>query len=189
MHFFYFVFCEALSHGELGYTTALGNNDFEKPSFSSSGSVCYYQSEMRSHSFQRQPFDFMCFHHSNELGSLDFWTIVMLILVCRHYWSDIQMLLNISMAMRLWRCIVSEVWSSLASWQPKRVAKTLLPQEQKSQGLWADKLEPCQQQNMFPKGFPIASLTNFNSYGGSHIGPYIATFDPCTYIYIYYIYI
>ena len=36
--------------------------------------------------------------------------------------------------------------------------------------------------------FPIASrnkLTNFNSYGGSHIGPYIATFDPCTYVCIY----
>ena len=32
--------------------------------------------------------------------------------------------------------------------------------------------------------FPIASrnkLTNFDSHGGSHIGPYIATFDPCTY--------
>ena len=31
--------------------------------------------------------------------------------------------------------------------------------------------------------FPIASRnkrTNFNSYGGSRIGPYIATFDPCT---------
>ena len=34
--------------------------------------------------------------------------------------------------------------------------------------------------------FPIASHspgTLFNSYGGSHIGPYIATFDPCTYDY------
>ena len=48
----------------------------------------------------------------------------MLTLSCQHYWSHIQMRLNISVAKHLWKCVVSEAWSSLASWlQPRWVVE------------------------------------------------------------------
>ena len=50
------------------------------------------------------------------------------------------MRLNTSMAMYLWKCIVSEASSSLASWQLRWVAKVPLPQEQKSQDFEPTKL-------------------------------------------------
>ena len=62
------------------------------------------------------------------------WIIGMFILVCQQS-SRVQMLLNISMAMYPRKWIVS-----LASWQPRWVAK-VFPQEQKLEGPRADKAD------------------------------------------------
>ena len=144
-------------HCEISCTTAFGNNDSRSRHSALVEVFAATRPECDPTAPTSNPLHgFIRFHYKDVWKYLDFmmrlsgegsfiraapsthrWIIGMLILVCQHYWSQVQMLLNISMAMYPRK--VPRKWTvSLASWQPRWVAKAP-PQEQKSQGLWADK--------------------------------------------------